>query len=53
MITDLQNQQAAVTAQNPAPILASVLAPASTPRPPKVYIVKLSNFNSNNYNTFK
>ena len=49
MIANLQNQQAAVVAQNPA----SVLAPVLVPRPSKVYIAKLSNFDDNDYDTFK
>ncbi|PAV17320.1 hypothetical protein PNOK_0738400 [Pyrrhoderma noxium] len=53
MIADLQNQQATVAAQNPAPILAPVSASASAPRPPKVYIVKSPDFDGNDYNTFK
>ena len=53
MIADLQNQQAAVAAQNPAPVLASVSTPASTLRPSKVHITKPPDFNSNDYNTFK
>ena len=53
MITDLQNKQATVAVQNPASILAPVLAPASTPRPSKVHITKPPDFDSNDYNTFK
>ena len=49
MIANLQNQQAAVAAQNPA----SVLAPVPVPRPSKVYVAKPPNFDSNDYNTFK
>ena len=49
MIADLQNQQATVAAQNP--ILT--LAPAPAPRPPKVYVTKPSDFDGNDYNTFK
>ena len=53
MIADLQNQQATVAAQNPAPTLALISALASASRLSKVHIVKPPDFNSNNYNTFK
>ena len=53
MIADLQNQQAAVATQNPAPALASISALTPIPRPSKVYITKPLDFDSNNYNTFK
>ena len=49
MIADLQNQQAAVAAQNPAP----ALAPVSALRPPKVHVAKPPDFDSNDYDTFK
>ena len=53
MIADLQNQQAVAAAQNPAPILAPVSVPTSASRPPKIYITKPPDFNSNDYDTFK
>ena len=53
MIADLQNQQATVAAQNPAPALASVPAPAPILRPPKVHITKPPDFDGNDYDTFK
>ena len=53
MITDLQNQQATAAAQNSTPTLAPVSTSAFASRPPKVYIVKPPDFDSNNYNTFK
>ena len=53
MIADLQNQQAAAAAQNPAPTLAPILTPASAPRPLKVYVIKPPDFDGNDYNTFK
>ena len=53
MIADLQNQQAAIAAQNPALILASVSALTSIPKTPKVYVAKPLDFDGNNYNTFK
>ena len=52
IIADLQNQQAAA-AQNSTIIPAPIPAPALAPRPSKVYITKPSDFNSNDYNTFK
>ena len=53
MIADLQNQQVATAAQNPAPVPAPVPTPTSAPRPPKVYVTKPPDFNGNDYNTFK
>ena len=53
MIADLQNQQAATTAQNPALILVSIPTPISIPKPLKVYIAKSPDFDGNDYNTFK
>ena len=49
MIADLQNQQAAAAAQNPA----LTLAPVSALRPPKVHIIKPPDFDGNDYNTLK
>ena len=40
MIANLQNQQVIATAQNLAPILASVLAPTLIFRTPKVHVTK-------------
>ena len=53
MIANLQNQQATVAAQNPAPVLAPIPTPALTLRPSKVHVAKPHDFDSNNYNTFK
>ena len=53
MIADLQNQQATVATQNPAPAPAPVLAPTLAPRPSKVYVIKPPNFDGNGYDTFK
>ena len=53
MIANLQNQQAAAATQNPASTPALVSVPAFAPRPPKVYVAKPPDFDSNNYNTFK
>ena len=53
MIADLQNQQAAAAAQNPAPVLASVSAFAPVPRPFKVHVTKPPDFDGNDYDTFK
>ena len=53
MIADLQNQQATAAAQNPAPVLAPIPTLAPILRPPKVYIAKPPDFDSNDYNTFK
>ena len=53
MIANLQNQQATATIQNSALIPAPILAFASVPRPPKVYVTKPPDFDSNDYDTFK
>ena len=53
IIADLQNQQATVAAQNPAPVLASVSTSASAPRLSKVHVTKPLDFDGNNHNTFK
>ena len=53
MIADLQNQQAAAVAQNPAPALAPIPTLAPTPRLSKVYVTKPPDFDGNDYNTFK
>ena len=53
MIADLQNQQATAATQNSAPTPAPIPAPALVLSPLKVYIIKPSDFNSNDYDIFK
>ena len=53
MIADLQNQQATTATQNSTLALAPVLTSAFASRPPKVYVAKPPDFDSNDYNTFK
>ena len=52
-LQQLIEQQAAITAQNPALIPALVSTSISAPKPLKVYITKPPDFNGNDYNTFK
>ena len=53
MIANLQNQQAITTAQNFDSIPAPISASTSALRTLKVYITKPSDFNGNDYDTFK